>query len=306
MDINVQGTYDAIFSILKSEFKKGIDEASPVFNAVYENVGSSAQYNIYGWLGHVPGMKEWFQGDSRIYRNVETHDFAVQNRLFEATIPIPVVKVEDDQLGQYAQLSKSLGKAGATLPDQLIGELFNNGFTTALAYDGLPWFSDSHTVGLSTIDNKGTAPLSTTSYATAYQALRGYKVQPDKDSAARPLNPGGKYLLVVPPQLEFTARQICEAEYLTTDKISNIYKGTAEVLVSSWLTSATAWFLLNVGAGIKPIFMQERTKLQLLEKTPMSSDRAFERDELIFGSKWRGAVLPTQPWLAYGSTGDAT
>lgn len=311
MDITVPGNYNILTTVVKKEFEKGITEAKPLFKGVYETVGSATASTVQTWLGHAPGMREWKEGESRIMRNVQSYQYAITNRKFEDTISIPVVAIEDDQYGIYANRSKYMGAAAATIGDQLIASLFNDGFTTALGYDALPWFSASHTVGLSTVNNLGTAPLSTASFETAYKTLRSYKVQPDKDSTARPLNPSiGTPILVVPPILEFTANTIVNSEYLGTNaasiqRISNPYFKRATVLVVPWLTSDTAWFLLNVD-GMTPIFLQERTKLAFKEWTPITGQQAFERDEIVYGCRWRGVAYPTHPWLAYGSTGAAT
>lgn len=302
MDITVPA-YQAIYQVLSAQFQKGIEEVSTgVFNPIMERAPSASEQNLYNWLNYIPGLKEWYRGQSRVYRNVETKQFNVFNRTFEDTLSIPINDVEDNQLSQYSKLAQMMGRTSALLPDQLIAELFNGGFTTTTGYDATTWFSDSHTVGLSTVDNKRTAVLSSTSYGEALTALHAFTVQPDKDSAARPLNPMVKAVLVVPPQLLNTARTIVEMQK-NNYGADNVYYKTAEILVSPWLTSSAAWFLMNVGGGIAPVFYQERMKPQLLERTPANSDRAFNYDELIWGVKARGAALPTFPWLAIGSTG---
>lgn len=302
MDITVP-TYQAIYQVLTAQFQKGVTEAnSGVFNPIMERAPSSSEQNLYNWLSYIPGLKEWYKGQPRTYRNVETKQFNVFNRTFEDTLSIPINDVEDNQLSQYSKLAQMMGRTSALLPDQLIGELLNNGFTTTYSYDGKAWFADDHSVGLSTVDNKRTAVLSSTSYGEALTAIHGYKVQPDKDSTARPLNPMVKLVLVVPPQLLNTARTIVEMEK-NNYGADNVYYKTSEILVSPWLTSTTAWFLMNIGGGIAPVFFQERMKPALIERTPANSDRAFNYDELIWGVKARGAALPTFPWLAIGSTG---
>ena len=60
-----------------------------------------------------------------------------------------------------------------------------------------------------------------------------------------------------------------------------------------------------MAAPVKPIFLQERTPLTMIEKTPANSDVAFFYDQIIYGVKYRGAALPSFPWLAIGSDGSA-
>ena len=304
-NILTPASYKIITAGMRADFQKGISEADLVSAPLYTKVPSAGAENVYPFVEHSPGMREWMKGESRVMRNYAMRDFSVKNRKFEDTLGIDVEDIEDNQLGLLSYQMKNIVTSGKMLIDQLIFECFNNGFTTALTYDGNPWFYDSHTVGLSTVDNNLGQALSTTTYTTAYQRIRGFKVQPDKLSTARPLNPGGKYVLVVPPVLEMTGRQILFNErnnYGATNEL----RGTADLLVSSYLTSDTAWFLVNVGGAVKPLFLQERTPFTMVEKTPANSDEAYLYDRIIYAVKWRGAALATFPWLAVGSAGTST
>jgi phage major head subunit gpT-like protein len=304
MILNAQ-TATALYANLKKEFQKGIEEVKPVCKPLIESVPSDGAYNLYGWLGHIPGFKEWFANQPRVVRNIEEKSFSVSNRKFEDTIGVPIDNVSDNQIGSFGSLAKSMGAAGELLMDELVFELFNNGFSTQLGYDGLSWFNDAHPLGESTIDNRTNLPLTADNFETVYTAIRSFTVKPDKLSKARPLNPSGKYVLVCGPTLEMTARGILEIALLTNGGTNKLFH-LAEILVSSYITSTTAWFLVNVGAATKPVFFQDREKLAMLEKTPVNDTTAFNYDQLIYGAKRRCAALPTYPWLAYGSSGDAT
>lgn len=302
MDINASPA-SILFQNLKKDFEKGIQETKLVTNEMVARVPSSSSSNVYPWLCHVPGMREWFKGEPRVLRNVESKDFTVANRKFEDTITISVDEVNDNQAGTYGAVAKMHGAQAALLQDQLVFELFNNGFTTTLTYDGLSWFNDAHKVGLSTVDNNlGNLALSSANFQTGVTRLRSFTVKPDKLSESRPLNPGGeKLLLVVPPALEYTARGIVDVQY-ASGGASNIDYKQAEVLVSAWLTDANNWFILNVGAAVKPIFFQEREKPVIRQLTPADSDTAFMLDNYIYGSKARCAALPSFPWIAVGAS----
>jgi len=299
-----------IYTILKKDFQKGVEEADPVASKLYEVVGSTGESNLYGWFEHLPGFKRWVSGQPRSKRNLNAKDYRVPNRRYEDTIAVPVDAVDDDQLAQYRPAIKALGKVGVLLEDELVFDLFNYGFTGTTAegddvkaYDGQPWFSNSHQVGETVIDNYITAALSATSYETAYTTLIGYKAKPDKLSTARPLNRNIKNLvLVIPPALLGTALEIVGVATVATGGANKWYK-TAEILVSPYLTSTTAWFLVNVGESIKPIFFQDREKLQIIEKSPVNDSEAFTYDEIIVGAKRRCSALVTYPWLAIGSDG---
>ena len=301
-NVFANGQYRIITAALRAEFQKGIEETQLVSTPLFQKVPSTGYENVYSWLEHLPGMKEWFKGDARTLRNYSLRDFSVKNRKFEDTLPISIDDIDDNQLGQLGPAMRGMTDAAKLIIDQLAFEVFNNGFTTALTYDGLPWFSHTHPVGVGTVDNYITSTLTAASFATAYQNIKKFMVQPDKLSTSRPLNPGGRYLLVVNPSNEVVARQLLIAERNAAGA-TNVLMGAADILSTSWVTSPNAWYLLNVGASVKPLFVQERQPLTMIEKTPANSDVAFYYDEIIYGVKWRGAALASLPWLAIGSDG---
>lgn len=70
--------------------------------------------------------------------------------------------------------------------------------------------------------------LDATSYATARAALSGMKGDYGRPLGLKPA------LLVVPPSLESAGRKLLNSEY-GTGGVTNEWKGTAELMVSSWL-----------------------------------------------------------------------
>lgn len=308
-DKNRQNLDKMLFQGLNLNFQKGFSEVQPVFTAdMYEKTGSSSRENIYPALAQMPGFREWLPGQSREMRDVEMLDFKVPNRKFEATVRIYSDDIDDIQTGSYGLTAKMLGAETALEPDRLFAEMIEKGFTTVKTFDNVAWFSNSHSYGLSTIDNLTTALLSESAYAAAVAAMRSFKYQADKLSTARPLNPIMKLVLVVPPALEWTALKITDRErdtYGATSVIQNV-GGTVKTLVVPWLTSSTKWYLFNIGNTLKPMIYQEREKFVLRRKDQSNSDDSFNNDDIIFGGKWRGATAPTLPWLAYASDGSAT
>jgi len=301
MDINPT-IIDAIYQNLRKDFEDGINEADPIADPLYKVVPSTSNQNAYSWLAHIPGFKEWFKGQSRVLRNVETVDFTVTNRKFEDSLVISEDDVKDNQLNQYAGMAQELGSTGRLVNDEIVFDLFNNAFGTTLTYDSKSWCANDHAVGIGTIDNLATAALAEGSLETAIEAMMSWKVQPDKLSTARPLNPSSDLLLVIHPDNYMVAKKLLENEYNAAGATNHLY-GACKVLVSSWLTSSTAWFLCNVAGGQRPVYLQDREKLQLINKNPSSSDYSLMTDNLLFTAKMRCAALPTHPWLIYGSTG---
>ncbi|MEN3260770.1 Mu-like prophage major head subunit gpT family protein [Sodalis endosymbiont of Spalangia cameroni] len=122
-----------------------------------------------------------------------------------------------------------------------------------------------------------------------------------KDEEGRPLNIMPD-LLVVPPALDDVARTLITAERLDDGK-ANIYKGTAEVLVVPWLTSDSAWFLMDTSRPLKPLIFQQRQAPLFVAMTDINSQDVFMRKRFKFGAEARGQAGFGFWQMAYGSTG---
>ena len=63
----------------------------------------------------------------------------------------------------------------------------------------------------------------------------------------------------------------------------------------------TPWYLLDVSRPIKPLFWQLRKKPDFVPKNNVTDDNVFFDDEILYGSKARGAAGWGLPQLAYKS-----
>ncbi|MEX3690094.1 Mu-like prophage major head subunit gpT family protein [Paraburkholderia sp. BR14263] len=106
---------------------------------------STTSRSIYPWLGQTTTFREWL-GD-RVLQNLALHDFSIQNKSYENTVPVDRDAIEDDQYGVFSPLFAQLGQDSKRHPDMLAYSLLKAG-TTTLCYDGQPFFSTDHPVGL--------------------------------------------------------------------------------------------------------------------------------------------------------------
>lgn len=132
---------NAQFTGFKSIFNEAFTAAAPDWQRVAMMVPSTTTQEQYGWLGQVPGLREWV-GD-RVVQNLQTYDFTLKNRDYEATIGVGRNDIEDDRIGIYRPMIAELGRAASVHPDELVFGLIKTGFS-ALCYDGKPFFSDQH------------------------------------------------------------------------------------------------------------------------------------------------------------------
>jgi phage major head subunit gpT-like protein len=127
----------------KANFQQGLGMAQPDHLRIATEVTSTTGKEEYGWLGQVPGMREWL-GD-RVIQNIATHDYAIKNRDWELTIGVKRNDIEDDNVGLYAPLFQEMGRSVTAHPSQLCYPLLKAGFST-LCYDGQYYFDTDHPV----------------------------------------------------------------------------------------------------------------------------------------------------------------
>ena len=143
---------------------------STIFNNVFKDivnqkdkiattVPSTTATNEYGWLGAMPGMREWL-GDKHI-KEVSAHSYTINNKEWENTIAVRRSDLEDDNLGIYNPMISELAYTAAVHPDKLVFGLLKQGISTK-CYDGQYFFDTDHPVNgqsVSNYDNSGSKPF---------------------------------------------------------------------------------------------------------------------------------------------------
>jgi phage major head subunit gpT-like protein len=290
----------ALFVSLSAVFNKAFEAAPTQWEKIAMLVQSTSGQNDYAWLANFPRMRKWL-GD-KVVKSLAGHKYTIVNDDWEATVEVDRNDIDDDNLGIYGPQAQSAAMSAKQLPDEIVFDLVNNGFT-AQCYDGQYFFDTDHAVAGDSVSNKITAALSVAtqaaaiaSYGAARTAMRKFK-----DEDGRPLNITPTILLV-PPALEDIARALLTSDRLDDGK-TNPYKGTAELVVDARLTSDTAWFLLDTSKPVKPFIYQERKKPVFVQQTDPQADGVFQRKKFLFGAEARAAGGYGLWQLALGSTG---
>ncbi|OPY15617.1 MAG: Mu-like prophage major head subunit gpT [Syntrophus sp. PtaB.Bin001] len=132
-----------LFRAFNAAFQKGFIGVEPAWSKIATLVPSTTSEEDYGWLGDIPGLREWI-GDRQV-KNISTSDYSVKNKKFELTVGVPKDKVEDDKYGVYAPLVEMLGNSAALHPDELVFGLLALAFATK-CYDGQYFIDSDHPV----------------------------------------------------------------------------------------------------------------------------------------------------------------
>lgn len=300
-----KGALDGVFFNLKTTYNRALQAAEPEWPKIAMKVTSTSSENRYKWMERFPAMRKWV-GD-KVVKQMKGQGYTLINDDFEATVEVDRNDIEDDTLGIYGPEAEMAGYSAAHLPDELVFDLVNAAFVE-LGYDGQPFFDTDHPIGkkdgsTGSASNKGTVALSFATLAAAQASFGAARtaLRKMKDDEERPLNIKPSILLV-PPALEDTAKALMSVERLEDGK-PNPYKGAAEVVVSSRLTSDTAWFLLDTTKPVKPFIYQERKAAVFVSQTDMSSDNVFLKKTYLYGAEARGAAGFSFWQMAFGSTG---
>lgn len=309
MQIN-QATLAALFKGYRVQYMEAYQAAKPFWDQIAMRTTSTSAEELYHWLGAVPGMRKLI-GEIEI-RNLSANKYAISNDEWEDTVAVKQADIERDNYGIYNPLMQSLGAAARQHPDELVANLLINGFATE-DYTGSNFFDvnkvqDGDEKGTK-FSNKATAKLGPTSFAAARQSIKSVK-----NAKGRPMGLGVKLLLVVPPALESQGRQILQADFIqqtaanadakAVAAVSNVNKGTAELVVWPQLAgNDNAWFLLEVGMPIKPLIVQFEKEPSLTALTNPDSDHVFKKHEFLYQAYGRYQAGYGLSQLAYGSTG---
>lgn len=252
-------------------------------------VPSTKDSEDYAWLGNVPAVREWL-GERKLKGLTEAR-FELVNKKYETSLEVAREALEDDQYGWIPMRIREMVEAHARHTEKSVFELLAAGFT-GLDYKGDTFFSDSHTWG----DNKGTTALGLTALEAAIVQMAEFV-----DDQGEPLGIVPD-TLVVPPALQFTARQLVQSAQIpgVANNDINPVQGMLDVVVSPYLTDATDWFLLKAKGGIRPLILQKRTDVEFQALT--DDNDAFMRDSFKYGTRERKAVGYGLPQYAFGAT----
>lgn len=134
---------DALRVGFQTKFQGAFDKVVVQRDKVSEEVPSTAGEELYGWLGELPGMREWV--GSRVVHALAEHDYRVANVPYEQTVGVDKHHIADDKLGQYSKRFEMMGRSVAAHPEQLVWGHLLAGWVNE-CYDGQPFFDADHPI----------------------------------------------------------------------------------------------------------------------------------------------------------------
>jgi len=282
-------------TIFFQEYNRIVDNE---WEKIVTKVPSSRDKETYAWLGTTPAMREFL--DERLPGEMHENDFSITNKKFESTIGVSKDAIDDDQYGQIRIRVQQMAEAARRYYDELTFTVLAAGEATTYGscYDGLEFFDTAHKEGsyyTTSQSNLGSSALDEAALSAAKVAMRKFK-----DDRGKPMNIIGD-ILVVPPDLEFTAMKLLKSATSDASGNVNVHQGSFTLIVSPWITDTDAWYLLCGNRVTKPLIFQDReaTKFEALEG---GTETGFMRDMYYYGVKNRFNVGYGDWRMAYAST----
>ncbi|MGG7074562.1 Mu-like prophage major head subunit gpT family protein [Campylobacter sp. 9BO] len=275
----------------KGIFQKTFNDTKCDADVMATIVKSNDLSEKYVWLGNFPNMKEWV-GERNI-KKFQDYGYALENKLFEATVTVPHTHLEYDKVGLYRPAIEQMAFNAKNFGAQLIAEVLLNGADAikGKCYDQKAFFAADHEVGRDTYANLGAGALNSENLLAAESFMRSIKGE------------NGNNLRIVPTHLVCGSRNLSAAiqainkEYLAGGETNPTFK-RYELLLLPEITD-TSWYLMDLSKPVKP-FVKQVAKDGLFEA---SDDDKFMKNHALFGCKSfmnAGYAL----WqLAYKSTG---
>lgn len=292
-----QATLQAIGRNLRALFFKALEgnAQAQLLLQWAMSVISTDTIEEYTWLGDTAEMEEWI--GERAMSDLPREGMQIRNKKFSNGLKLPAEDIEDDKLGQLPPRINGMVEAFPRHQMRLITQLLTHGFDSdAICYDKKPFFSTLHEFG----SNKLTGVLNATNYASARILLYKMKNNRGVELELTPTH------LVVPPELEATAKEIVEQPTVIDvggGVVANKWYNSAKVMVKTGLDTTTEWYVTCLDRALKPFIIQVKRPLRFRALDNENDPNVFTFDEYLYGTDYRGNAGYGLPQLIIGSTG---
>lgn len=288
----------SMLPVLEEMFLQNFNEASAIREQLFKVVSNDRDIWQSTEVHDVPLFNEMAEG--------EDYSYVAPKQGFSKTLSmvkyglgmsISEEAIDDGKFDLVADSIRRMGRSARESQEVSAMNVFNNGFSSELAADGLSVFNSAHLLPSgTTYRNRPTsfADLSVTSLETALTdfetIFRGdsgiyYRIMPK--------------ILLVHPSNKRLAKELIGSELKadTANNNMNSFKEEGLMVVSSpRLTDSDAWFLLG---------MPEETGLRIISRKPIEtkSEDNFDNDSIKYKSRYREKIGVTHAYGIYGNSG---
>ena len=251
---------------------------------------SDGESEKYGWLGAVPVMKKWV--DELESHGLLSYDHTIPNETYGTSIKVKRQVVEDQQFNGIQDSVKTMAEQAREFPANLFFDALEK-TETSLAYDGQPFFSNSHVYfkGNDAQSNIVTGAGVTTANIKSDFSKALISLRRLKNAYGQPWNQMVTPYVVGPVELEDTFLELFNAETLANN--SNVFKGRAMYVTNPRISDVNDWYLFNTASRAKAFVLQNRIAPAPLQSYNEDKDEYTYRVRARYGfgnGLWERAV----------------
>ena len=257
---------------LTAKFDNRVAAATPFYPQVCYDASSVRSSEKYGWIGNMPGMREWL--GERQFSELRSANFVLENKHWESSLAIKKTDLADDNLCQYGPVLEQLGIEAAHHPDELWFSVLEQGESTA-CFDGQFFFDTDHVWGNSgSQSNDITSTVVSTSAPTVAEiktairkmirSMLAFKNDQGKLYNRPTVGRLNDLTLLVPLALRDLVYDALESELISNS--SNVVVDRPTIVSSPYLTSDVKLYLFKTGEAVKPFVFQRREPLTRMMK----------------------------------------
>jgi phage major head subunit gpT-like protein len=285
---------------LRKIFDDKFAEMPEVFSSIFHVNSSEKDVERDSAITGFGLMTQTPEGGAISYEDpIQMYDVSYVHLKYTKGFKVSEELYEDDRYSIINKKPQALARAARRTTEYLASTVFNNAFSTSyLGGDAKPLCSTSHprADGGTAQSNASSSGITLTkaNFNTGLLAMRGQlddkgmKIMAKADT------------LIVPPALEKTAQILTQSQLRsgTADNDYNYYKGIVKVISWDWLSSSTAWFLLDSSLHELNWFWRVRPEFK--------QDNAFDTGYALYKTRMRCSKGWSDWRGVWGSKGDAT
>lgn len=282
---------------LRKIFDDTFNEMPEIFSSIFHVQDSSIDVERDSGVTGFSLLTQTAEGAPITYEDpVQMYDVSYVHLKYTKGFKVSEELVEDDRYNVIKKKPQALARSARRTAEYLAAQVFNNAFSSGTGGDGKYLASTAHPradAGTAQSNASGSGiTLTEGNLNTALLAMRG---QLDDKGMKIGVKPD---VLVVPPALEKTAMILTQSQLRsgTADNDYNYFKGIVKVQGWDWLTSTTAWFLLDTSVHQLNWFWRVRPEFK--------QDNSFDTGMALFKCRMR-ASRGWSDWRGFwGSKGD--
>lgn len=284
---------------LRKIFDDRYKEIPEVFSSILHVNNSSTDVERDSAVTGFSLLTQTAEGAAITYEDpIQMYDVSYVHLKYTKGFKVSEELVEDDRYNVIKKKPAALARSTRRTAEYLAAQIFNNAFSSGTGGDGKYLCSVSHPrADGGTAQSNASGSGITLTEANLNTGLLAMRDQLDDKGMKIGVKAN---ILLVPPDLEKTAQILTNSKLRpgTADNDFNYYEGIVKVISWDWITSSTAWFLLDSTVHqlnwfwrIRPEFKQDNSfdTGMALFKVRMRCSKGWSDWRGVWGSKGDGS-----------------